>query len=208
MVATAYDGAGRIQQVNNAATATRYGEVSEYAEHGAIKTLKLGGPNTGTEVMQETWAFNNRLQPTETRLRAAGSAQNLLSLQYFYCASQAASCTNNNGNMRSQSIGYDAVGGEAAAFTISQAYGYDKLNRLTTFTEGATSETNNYDSWGNRWATSSGLLVDNLTPNNAGWFNQTNDNRMFGVGYDAVGRAEQVRQGVLRKDSLERRSRL
>lgn len=37
--------------------------------------------------------------------------------------------------MRSQSIGYDAVGGETAPFAVSQAYGYDKLNRLTTFTD-------------------------------------------------------------------------
>ena len=77
----------------------------------------------------------SRILLTETRLRTVGSAQNLLSLQYFYCASPATSCANNNGNIRSQSIGYDAVGGETAPFAVSQSYGYDKLNRLTTFAE-------------------------------------------------------------------------
>ena len=61
--------------------------------------------------MTESWLYNNRLQPTETRLNARNVNGNLTRLEYFYCAGLAASCTNNNGNMWSQRISYDAIGG-------------------------------------------------------------------------------------------------
>ena len=41
-----------------------------------------------------------------------------------------------------------AVGGETAAFSVTQAFTHDKVNRLKTFTEGAKSETNDYDALG------------------------------------------------------------
>ncbi|MFO0366535.1 MAG: RHS repeat-associated core domain-containing protein [Acidobacteriota bacterium] len=57
----------------------------------------------------------------------------------------------------------------------------------TAFTEGAVSETNNYDSFGNRWVTTvRGLVADPLTPAGPGWFSAAS-NQMTGVPYDAAG---------------------
>ena len=176
------DSAGRVSSVSNPANQIRFAEVASYAEHGAIQTLKLGGLLTGVEAANEVWTYNNRLQPIETRLRTGGSALNLSRLEYFYCPAQLLSCTTNNGNLRSQRISNEAVGSEPSWTTLQQ-YGYDPLNRLTTFTDGAATETNNYDPWGNRWATVSGLTPSPLTPGDASWFNPGN-NRISNLGYD------------------------
>jgi len=192
--------AGLAFKVKNSGKQARYGEIGLYAEHGAIGILKLGQVAGGGEALTETWTYNNRLQPKDTLARAAGSGSNLLKLEYFYCAGQTLSCANNNGNMRSQRVGNDALAGEAA-WSALQSFGYDPLNRLTTFQEGGAVETNGYDAWGNRWATvSGGLVADPLTPSGSGWFSQTN-NRMTGVGYDAVGNQTQVNPYTLEYDA-------
>jgi YD repeat-containing protein len=206
VVQTGYDTAGRVSHVRDGATQARFGEVAEYAEHGAIKTLKLGeqftvpnlipGPNPATT---ENWTYNNRLQPFETVLRKTGSSLNSLRLQYFYCAGQAVTCTNNNGNLRSQTIGHDAVGTEPA-WSVVQTYDYDALNRLTEFNEGGKTEANGYDEWGNRWATVNGLPDSPLRPTASSWFSP-NNNRMSGVNYDEVGNQRQFNPFTLTYDA-------
>ncbi len=201
-VQTDYDGAGRSYKVRQGTTP--YAEVGTFTAHGAIAILKLGwNAAAGAEVMTETWSYNNRLQPMETRVNLRNSSANLTKLEYFYCAGQAPGCTTNNGNMRSQRIGNDAVGPEAA-WERTQTYGYDKINRLTTFEESGATETNDYDAYGNRWATQSGFPTsDPLTPTHAGWFSGA-DNRMTAVGYDGGGNQTQVNPYTLSYDAENR----
>jgi len=198
-----YDAAGRIVKVKKGSNDEPYGEASEYLPHGAIKTLKLGYVNQA-EVMTETSDYSNRLQPILTRVQPRLSALSLLRLDYYYCPGLLLTCTSNNGNLHSQRISYDAIGGEAASWANTQGFTYDKLNRLNVFSEVAATETNSYDRWGNRWATVSGLSGSPLTPAGEAWFNQTNNNRMWGVGYDAAGNQTQVNPFTLAYDPENR----
>ena len=71
----------------------------------------------------------------------------------------------------------------------------------TAFTEGAASETNNYDSFGNRWVTTvRGLVTDPLTPAGPGWFSAASI-QMTGVPYDAAGNQIQFNPCTLRYDA-------
>lgn len=106
---------------------------------------------------------------------------NLLTLAYGYGTS------NNNGNVESQAISFAALGG-APAFSETQNYSeYDAVNRLVTVSTGVWSETNGYDSVGNRWvALRSGLpALTQLTPQSASWFDA--QNRISGWTYDGAG---------------------
>ena len=89
--------------------------------------------------------------------------------------------------------------GSEPSWTTLQQYGYDALNRLTTFNDGTATETNNYDAWGNRWATVSGLTPSPLTPADASWFSPGN-NRLSNLGYDEVGNQTQVNPYTLTYD--------
>ncbi|MCV5090246.1 DUF2860 domain-containing protein, partial [Escherichia coli] len=72
--------------------------------------------------------FNPRLQPTHIGLGSSAGTQNLLKLNFDY------GTTDNNGNVKSQQIAVPAIGG-AAAYTATQVYTYDSLNRIKQATE-------------------------------------------------------------------------
>lgn len=82
------------------------------------------------------------------------STTGLLSLNYYYCANQALSCTTNNGNLLSETIGATKY-----SFALTQNFGYDGLNRLLTAIEptpanpavAGWSQNQGYDQYGNRW---------------------------------------------------------
>jgi YD repeat-containing protein len=70
-----------------------------------------------------------------------------LSLNYYSCPCNRTSCATNNGNLQSSGL--------AVPLNVTQAFGYDKVNRLTSAQEtgGGSSEWNQtytYDQWGNR----------------------------------------------------------
>jgi RHS repeat-associated protein len=114
IVTTCYDEAGRIAQVkskpNAQSTETTVASVQNYAPHGAVSSMSLGN---SAGVVTEQWAYNNRLQATQL---TAGAWQ----MKLFYCASQASTCTSNNGNILRQ----EGFGG------ASWDYQYDEYNRL------------------------------------------------------------------------------
>jgi RHS repeat-associated protein len=105
-----------------------------------------------------------------------------LTLGYGYCAGTPApaQCAGNNGNVQSASI--LAPG---PAVNVSQTFGYDTLNRLTSAVETpnsgsattAWSQLYNYDAFGNRWLDpgSSGLPVSPFTPQYASNFGSGNN---------------------------------
>src|ERR1700682_69302 len=139
-VTTGYDLAGRPNQLGLGATATQYVSAVSYLPHGAINQLTFG-----TGGVRETTTYDpQRLQPTN--ISGVGSSGSLLMLDYTWCP--ASDCTKNNGNLASQKI---TVG----ALVLTQSYGYDKLNRLSSAAETAPSQPGwnqsyTYDAYGNR----------------------------------------------------------
>src|SRR5262249_40588388 len=125
----------------------------------------------------------------------------LLKLNYYYCASEAASCGTNNGNMVRQKISHSAPG--EAALNLAWDFTYDKLNRLEDFSEqGTVVESNRYDRYGNRWAVV-GAPSGSGVPSGAGWFTAAT-NRMTDITYDAAGNQTQFNPMTLAYDAENR----
>ncbi|MFI5176214.1 MAG: RHS repeat domain-containing protein, partial [Terriglobia bacterium] len=129
---------------------------------GASTSMSLGNG------LAESTAFNNRLQPTSIGLGT------LANFGYGY------GTTNNSGNLLSQSISIPGWG-------VTQSYGYDPLNRLTSASESASwSQSYGYDQYGNRTSVTSPTYLPTYAPAPA--VNATN-NRFSDASfsYDAVG---------------------
>jgi RHS repeat-associated protein len=161
-----YDQASRVAGMRDqqsgvyyaGASATDTSNLIQYAAHGAVSIMRLGNG------LWEHTNFNNRLQPLEIGLGTASTNSSKLQLSYNYGG------TNNNGNVQS----ITSVNG----VTVTQTFGYDALNRLTTSTENngsSWSQTNAYDRYGNRW-------IDFGGGNESLYFNSAN-NRITNSGY-------------------------
>ncbi len=125
------------------------------------------------------------MQPTEIGLGASANDSSLLKLSYDFGG------TNNNGNVLSQRI---VVSG-SAVLDVTQSYGYDGLNRLSSASEGTGwTQTYDYDRYGNRAVrTGSYMPQPQLTPQSPSptdlsAFNaNTNRIALTGFGYDVSG---------------------
>jgi RHS repeat-associated protein len=192
VVATDYDNAGRISGVKNSATNQYYaGDAStgdnriQYAAHGAISDLRLGNG------LWEHSLYNNRLQPYEIGLGTAKGGIDRLKLAYSYTS--GTNTTDNNGNVRSQTITVPTIG-TVTGFTATQNYTYDSLNRLQSMSEtGGLSQTFDYDRYGNRIITAGFVQNTTQTPNTiqnqttiADWYDQ-NTNKLKTASYDPAG---------------------
>ena len=96
----------------------------------------------------ENMQFNSRLQPTQIGLGTSAANQSLLKLDYDY------GTTDNNGNIKSQTITVPTVGNNQG-FTAVQTYTYDSLNRIKDAKEMISTtqtwkQTFTYDRYGNR----------------------------------------------------------
>ncbi len=174
----ALDAADRVTAVKNVNAGTNYATLS-YTAPGGISTM-----TTGNNVAQ-TLTWNDRAQPTN--LQVTSGVNNLLTLGFYPCASQATSCSSgNNGNLRSQTI---AVPG----LSLTQSYTYDNLNRLTAAAENGSpgwAQNYGYDVNGNRWvSTNTSLPALSLeTPTSASWYTgSTIPNRINTWTYDQAG---------------------
>jgi RHS repeat-associated protein len=139
-----YDSANRIASAGGTppgGTGKTYASSITYASQGPIKQFNLGN---GLVEVRSYDAYRQQL--TGVSLGPNGS---ILNLGFDYCTGTPpqTSCTNNNGNLQSQTI---------SPLGVTQNYTYDSYNRLYTSGEkaGTTttwSENFNYDSFGNRW---------------------------------------------------------
>ena len=184
-VTTCYDQAGRTKSVNgkatpSATTTTNYtgtGAIS-YVPHGAMFSMTRG------DTLTETWTYNNRLQPSAITVGTGGSA---FGASLYYCPSKAASCTTNNGNLRTATLTVPSV---------DQNFTYDHLNRLSTAAEGSNWSRNyGYDNYGNRWVSvnsSGGVTLDPFTPVAASNFDTSNRLQIQNSDYDAAGNQKQI----------------
>jgi RHS repeat-associated protein len=195
-----YDNANRISSAGGTppgGAAKSYASSISYAAQGPISQFTLG--NGLVEVRSyDTY----RQQPIGATLGVNNGDSSRLGLGFGYCASGAYSCTNNNGNLQSQTI---------TLLGATQTYTYDGYNRIYTSTEktGATtnwSESFNYDSFGNRWVSPNPVgislsawtvtadyynsLTNRLTFNNFGYDNAGNQTTIspYAVSYDVENR--------------------
>jgi RHS repeat-associated protein len=173
-----YDNAARTTGI----TGTKSGEANKtyasgigYAPHDGLASLAMGNS------MAETWNYNSRLQPRQVSAVRSGTTH--LSLGFFYCGSQVHTCSDNNGNMRIQTLG---IPGQS----WTQSFGYDGVNRLSSVSEtggAGWSQSFGYDTWGNRWVSAyTNLVPQPQTPATSSWYNTAN-NRLKSAGYDLAG---------------------
>lgn len=152
IVETQYDSIGRVAGVKDQSTGQYYAggdpgvannpNVISYAANGAVTDIRLGNN------LWEHTSFNSRLQPEHIYLGGTRGGGSVLSLDYAY------GTTDNNGNVKSQTITAPAYGSDTA-FSATQTYFYDSLNRLSSAVEvngmqETWRQTYSYDRYGNR----------------------------------------------------------
>jgi YD repeat-containing protein len=164
------DAVGRVTGLSGtlSGTTTNYLTSATYAAHGGMTSAAFGDGLTETR----TWDY--RTQPLSI---ARGTA---LALSYAYCPGGAVSCSTNNGNLQSQTIG---------ALNATQSYTYDGLGRLAASSEGsAWSRSYGYDSRGNQWVSAyTGLSPVSFTPQSAANFDAANRVLTMSATYDNAG---------------------
>jgi RHS repeat-associated protein len=165
-----------------------------YTPWGAVSQLQNGcTPSGGCTNAQETYDYNNRLQPV--RIQLSTSNGNTCLVYNYYGGSNPTSCAvpsqgsaDNNGNV----MGYWDSDTIQTGFSHTASYTYDSLNRLGTATArslgGSTlwSYTYSYDRWGNGTCTQGGVDCPALV------YNSNNNNHLASIGsssfvYDAAG---------------------
>ena len=194
-VKTVLDNEGDLAQVQSQKNSTdifrNYANSFVYTAAGAVSSLRLGNGKF------ENTQFNSRLQPTQIGLGASASTQNLLKLNYDY------GTTDNNGNVKSQTITVPTIGSNAG-FTATQTYTYDSLNRIKDAKEmiGTTQtwkQTFLYDRYGNRNFDTSSTTIPNaegttakvvnpeILPSNNRFKSDQDNDGLNDYLYDAVG---------------------
>ncbi|HMD96193.1 MAG TPA: hypothetical protein VKM93_02530, partial [Terriglobia bacterium] len=167
-----------------------------YGPSGALSTLVNGCAGSGCTPVQETYDYNNRLQPVRIQLgtSASNAANYCLVYNYYAGVANPSSCTNspgtassgNNGNV----MGYwyqDNVSSNPS-FSHTASYTYDSVNRLATAVATGSSTYNltfGTDRYGNMTCVTNGQTngyCGNYTFNSA-----TNQISTSGFSYDAAG---------------------
>ncbi len=194
-ITMACDAVGRLSSMGGQRSGEAYKQYLSqlsYAPDGSTKALQLGNG------LWEHVAVNKRWQTTEIGVGTSSTDASVLKLNYDY------GTTNNNGNMRSQTITAPGLA------PLTQTYTYDHLNRLTVAEEnGGASwrQTFTYDRYGNRNFVAD---VTHTTPALLG-LNPTfdlNNNRISvgqGYSYDAAGDLTADAQGHSYAYDAERR---
>jgi len=171
VVDTTFDGQNRPATITSGAA--NYASGISYASSDSVSEILFGG-NTEAPVATQTITFDHgsttkREQPTGITLTA----------------SQGSSCSTNNGNVAS--AGIVTSGG----LNLTQAFGYDKVNRLTSAAEtgggSEWSQTYTFDKWGNRAVSISSYMPYPYATPTA--LTQYTNNRWngTGAGYDTAG---------------------
>ncbi|MBX7136308.1 MAG: hypothetical protein K1X67_26865, partial [Fimbriimonadaceae bacterium] len=195
-VRTCRDGVGRVSTVKGTKTGVEvgYASVQEYWPHGAMKTVRFGDPLAANPLTQTT-TFNNRLQPTGVSVLKGSTLWNMV-LEYTDAG------TNNNGNVRRQTVNAAGAGG----ISYMQSYTYDRFNRLELVTENPSLKRKfGCDRVGNCWVdrnNSPGFAPENFTPETLAAFDGAN--RMAGYGYDLSGNQTAMGANAMTYDAENR----
>jgi len=164
-----------------------------YAPHGAVASSENGCAGTGCVQAQETYDYNNRLQPVRIQLGTSSSpsASSCIVYNYYVTVSNPSGCTipsqassGNNHNV----AGHYYADGVNASFDHVVAYTYDPTNRLTS-SVATGSATHNlafaYDRYGNMTCVQN-AQTSGLCPQ---WSFSTATNQLTnsGFNFDAAG---------------------
>jgi hypothetical protein len=175
-----------------------------YTAWGTVSQFVNGYAGSSGAEAQETYQYNNRLQPAIIELGTTGNATGYYCLVYNYYSgfSNPSSCatpsegTTNNGNV----AGYWYEDNVNSSFSHTATYTYDNVNRLAAATaqtlSGSTIWSQTYssppsstpDQWGN-WTCSGSGICPSLT-----WNSQNNQLLTIGnysFSYDAAGNMTQ-----------------
>ncbi len=185
---TEYDGAGRTSGVTKTGNSLYYaGALAndatnrvQYAAHGAMSVIKLGND------LWEHVNFNSRLQPTQIGLGVNQTSSSVVGLDYTYSTTGGGEGSDNNGNVRTQTIT------PAPGTTYLQTYTYDAVNRLSSVAEkynGKAIWTQSYgfDRWGNRTSLVNTGSKAPFLPMQGTPAVDASTNRLAGASYDAAG---------------------
>jgi RHS repeat-associated protein len=163
-----------------------------YTAWGAVSQLQNGCVGSGCVNAQETYTYNNRLQPSMIQLTGTSNGGYCLVYNYYADESNPTSCSTptqgakNNGNV----MGYFYQDSVQSGFSHTATYGYDTVNRLITAVATGNStynlNFNNYDPYGNM------TCVQNTNTNGPcpQWSFNTSTNQLSsstGCTYDAAG---------------------
>jgi len=167
-----------------------YAKSFSYTAAGAVSSMQLGNGKW------ESTIFNSRLQPTQIALGTVQNGTDKLKLNFGYGSTQ------NNGNVLSQTITVPTETRDTityAAFTATQAYTYDSLNRLKDAKENIDNQTTpnwkqtfKYDRYGNRNFDTTNS-TDTTTPDSSCAVAVCNPavdpatNKLIGYGFDNAG---------------------
>ncbi len=185
-VSYGFDSADRVTTVAGALN----GQSTPYTASAIAYTAAGGFSSVPLAKITESYSWNDRLQQTGI---TAGS---LLTLHFYPCDNGQTACSNNNGNIwreNIQNVGLPKAG-------VTQAYGYDNLNRLTASSEGVTPNTTGnwnrtygYDIYGNGWASANSVLyLDPTTPTVSTNFDANNRLLVDNASYDSAGNQKAI----------------
>src|SRR5271157_5970007 len=194
---TIYNGFNAAQQVtsitNSWNDATHPGTLATmtYGPFGALNTLVNGCAGSGCTQVQETYDYNNRLQPVQIQLGTpSNNAADYCLVYNYYSGSNPSSCavppqgTLNNGN----AMGYWYQDDVNASFSHAASYAYDSLNRLATAVATGSSTYNltfGSDRYGNLTCQTNGQT--NGYCGNYSFNSANNQISTSGFSYDAAG---------------------
>ena len=150
-----YDPAGRPAAVGTkgalsgvlGANTTSYVPATTYAPHGGIQSMTLGNVWIENHEYDGNAVPATRIQPTRIWVTQTNSTT-VLDLRYCYTCGAG-----NNGNVWSHTI---------QNLGVTQSFGYDAFNRLTSATEtsGGFGQSYVYDAFGNRAVTQNSTQLD------------------------------------------------
>ena len=127
---------GITSSLNTSTTPPTLVQNMTYTAWGALSGLQNGCVGTGCTQVEETWDFNNRLQPVLIEVGNSGNPSAIACLVYNYyvavsnpssCAAPAQATSGNNGNV----MGYYHLDNYYPVVSHTAAYTYDGVNRLT-----------------------------------------------------------------------------
>ena len=133
-------GARRVTAVsatsNGLSIPTSLAPAVTYTAWGAIKTLQEGCLNSGCTTVQETYDYNNRMQPVRIQLGTSSNNYADYCLVYNYylppvgnpssCTATPTQSTTDNGNVQ----GFWYEDNVNTGFSRTEAFSYDSVNRL------------------------------------------------------------------------------
>jgi len=187
-----YDSAGRMNNFTGNlgdGTVRTYSTGVIYASGGQIAQEQFG---TVTPIYNKL-SYNSRQQLSEILAGTTGGDANfnrgkIVNDYSDQCSGAACNGTDNNGNLKKQTVFIPNNEQNTTWTSWNQQYGYDSLNRLTQVHEYTGSpnldwqQSYNYDRWGNRLINNNGTDTWGQGINNVSASIDANTNRMYATG--------------------------